>query len=90
MQNTSEVVWLGFAPMEFLGRQWRKPADHEQYLSTVYGDWRTPIPTTRRTIERRRPDSVDRVVRRPRWRRRMKAIALAAGIGGRMGPPTDP
>jgi hypothetical protein len=30
--------------MDFLGRIWRKPADHEAFLSAEYGDWRTPDP----------------------------------------------
>ncbi|MGH9598848.1 MAG: glycosyltransferase family 4 protein, partial [Terracidiphilus sp.] len=31
-------------PMEFLGRSWLKPADHESFLVAEYGDWRTPRP----------------------------------------------
>jgi hypothetical protein len=31
-------------PIEFLGRRWLKPADHERELEAVYGDWRTPDP----------------------------------------------
>ena len=27
---------------QFLGRTWRKVADHERELSILYGDWRTP------------------------------------------------
>jgi hypothetical protein len=32
------------SPMQFLGRTWLKPADHEGHLTSVYGDWRTPRP----------------------------------------------
>lgn len=27
---------------EFHGRTWQKPANHEQYLTTMYNDWKTP------------------------------------------------
>jgi hypothetical protein len=37
-----QVPAFHLAPMEFLGRTWRKPDDHVAYLSAVYGDWRTP------------------------------------------------
>jgi len=30
--------------MEFLERTWLKPADHEVFLTAIYGDWRTPNP----------------------------------------------
>jgi phosphorylcholine metabolism protein LicD len=43
-QYVSEVPADELAPMPFLGREWRKPADHERYLTAVYGDWRTPRP----------------------------------------------
>ncbi len=33
-----------FSHMQFLKRTWRKPADHETFLTAVYGDWRTPNP----------------------------------------------
>jgi len=32
-------------PFEFLGRKWMKPRDHELWLRTCYGDWRTPDPS---------------------------------------------
>ena len=37
-----QVPAFGLSPMEFWGRTWRKPDDHDAYLSAVYGDWRTP------------------------------------------------
>jgi hypothetical protein len=36
------VPSFGLAPMEFLGRTWQKPDDHDTYLTAVYGNWRTP------------------------------------------------
>ncbi|OAD22849.1 LicD-like protein [Candidatus Thiomargarita nelsonii] len=39
------VPWDGeVATMEFIGRTWLKPADHETFLTAIYGDWRTPNP----------------------------------------------
>jgi hypothetical protein len=37
-----QVPAFDLAPMEFLGRTWRKPDDHAAYLNAVYGDWKTP------------------------------------------------
>ncbi len=34
----------GLAPMAFLGRTWQKPADHDAYLTAVYGNWKVPDP----------------------------------------------
>ncbi len=31
-------------PFQFLGRSWLKPKDHEEFLTSTYGDWRTPDP----------------------------------------------
>jgi hypothetical protein len=33
------------ATMDFLGRPWMKPLDHDLALRTSYGDWRTPDPS---------------------------------------------
>jgi hypothetical protein len=44
IQYLTETRETEFIPFDFLGRQWRKPADHEAYLTAVYGDWRTPNP----------------------------------------------
>jgi hypothetical protein len=30
--------------IELYGRRWLKPANHEDYLKSLYGDWRTPDP----------------------------------------------
>jgi hypothetical protein len=32
-------------PVDFIGRTWLKPADHEAELELVYGSWRIPDPT---------------------------------------------
>lgn len=32
-------------PIQFLGRTWLKPLDHEKELQVMYGDWRTPDPS---------------------------------------------
>jgi hypothetical protein len=37
-----QVPTFDLAPMEFLGRTWLKPDDHDVYLRAVYGDWMTP------------------------------------------------
>lgn len=44
VEFTSRVPAQPLAPMEFLGRTWLKPANHERYLAAVYGDWRVPRP----------------------------------------------
>lgn len=44
IQLTSELPRYDLGPMEFLGRVWRKPEDHESFLAAEYGDWRTPNP----------------------------------------------
>ncbi len=33
--------------IELYEREWLKPADHELYLTSMYGDWRTPNPKYR-------------------------------------------
>jgi len=45
IQLTARLPRQPLAPFEFLGRKWLKPVDHEQELSMVYGDWRTPDPS---------------------------------------------
>ena len=44
MQVTSQSAEYELAPMEFLGRTWLKPDDHDQYLQSIYGDWMEPNP----------------------------------------------
>ena len=44
MQLTCETPGCELAECEFLGRTWMKPADHEGYLTSLYGDWKTPDP----------------------------------------------
>jgi hypothetical protein len=43
-EYASRVPAQELVPFEFLQRTWLKPADHDLYLTTVYGDWRTPRP----------------------------------------------
>jgi hypothetical protein len=40
----AEVPAHGVATVSFLDRAWRKPADHDAYLTAVYGNWRVPNP----------------------------------------------
>jgi phosphorylcholine metabolism protein LicD len=40
----SQVAAYDLAPVEFLGRTWQKPADHEAYLDAIYGNWTEPNP----------------------------------------------
>jgi phosphorylcholine metabolism protein LicD len=44
VEIVSQVPAYSLAPMEFLGRSWQKPADHEAYLDAVYGNWTEPNP----------------------------------------------
>jgi hypothetical protein len=44
-QLTARLPRQRLAPFDFLGRNWLKPVDHEQELSMMYGDWRTPDPS---------------------------------------------
>lgn len=39
-----EVPRYGLSPMEFLGRTWLKPDDHESFLTAEYGNWRVANP----------------------------------------------
>lgn len=39
-----EIPAQPLEPVEFLGRTWLKPTDHEAELEAIYGDWRTPNP----------------------------------------------
>jgi hypothetical protein len=55
----NEVPLHGLKPFEMADRRWLKPDDHETYLTSLYGDWRTPNPgyhyvTDSRAIIRRR------------------------------------
>ena len=47
VELTGVVPFTGEVVMEFLGRRWRVPADHDAFLAACYGDWRTPIPKDR-------------------------------------------
>ncbi len=44
IEMVAELPRYDLGPFEFLGREWRKPADHESFLAAEYGDWRTPRP----------------------------------------------
>lgn len=44
IQLVSLIPRYGLAAMEFLGRSWLKPDDHEAFLTAEYGDWRKPNP----------------------------------------------
>jgi hypothetical protein len=39
IETVSQVPAFDLAPLEFLGRTWRKPADHDAYLRAIYGNW---------------------------------------------------
>lgn len=38
----SAIARQPLVPFDFVGRTWRKPADHEQELAAMYGEWRVP------------------------------------------------
>ena len=40
----NEVPNHGLSELEFFGCRWMKPDDHETYLESLFGDWRTPNP----------------------------------------------
>jgi hypothetical protein len=40
-----ELPYQAREQFPFLGRTWRKVADHEAELTAIYGDWRTPDPS---------------------------------------------
>ena len=40
--EAAELPRQELVPFEFLGRTWRKAADHDAELTAQYGDWRTP------------------------------------------------
>lgn len=44
IEIVSEVPTFSLAPIEFLGRTWQKPADHDRFLTAVYGNWHEPRP----------------------------------------------
>ncbi len=46
---------------EFLDRVWLKPADHDSYLTVIYGDWRTP----KRNYDYTEDDQ--NIIERSRW-----------------------
>jgi phosphorylcholine metabolism protein LicD len=41
-QFFNETPAYELEPFKFYDRDWLKPDDHEQYLESVYGDWKTP------------------------------------------------
>jgi hypothetical protein len=59
IEMIGEIPAQPLEPVEFLGRTWLKPADHEAELEAIYGDWRTPDPEWSflddRAIVERRP-----------------------------------
>jgi hypothetical protein len=44
IEMISQFPHYGLAPMDFLGRAWLKPEDHEEFLTAEYGDWRSRRP----------------------------------------------
>jgi hypothetical protein len=44
LEMLGRLPWDGVEPLNFLGRTWLKPRDHEAHLAAMYGDWRTPEP----------------------------------------------
>jgi hypothetical protein len=42
VEMVCQVPRFELAPMEFLGRTWQKPDDHDAHLTAMYGDWKTP------------------------------------------------
>ena len=38
----AEIQRQPFVPFDLAGRTWLKPADHEQELAAMYGEWRVP------------------------------------------------
>lgn len=46
-ESIFETPGCGLDEFEFYGRTWQKPANHEQYLTAMYGDWKTPDKTYR-------------------------------------------
>jgi hypothetical protein len=42
LQVTFERPQLPLEEVEFFGRRWMKPTDHDRALTALYGDWRTP------------------------------------------------
>lgn len=56
----NEAPLHGLSTCQILGLSWQKPDDHESYLETLYGDWRTPNPdyyyvNDSQAVIRRRP-----------------------------------
>ncbi|MDQ6734015.1 MAG: hypothetical protein M3Z35_07840 [Nitrospirota bacterium] len=45
LQTTNLIRAHGLEIIDFLGRRWLKPADHDSYLTDLYGDWRKPDPS---------------------------------------------
>jgi len=43
-QITCSVPWNGLTRRRFLGRSWWMPTDFDAFLTSIYGDWRTPNP----------------------------------------------
>jgi hypothetical protein len=43
-QALASIADQALVPFEFVGRMWRKHADHDAELTAMYGDWRTPDP----------------------------------------------
>jgi hypothetical protein len=43
-QFLNQVPDYELSPFMFYDREWLKPADHEQYLESLYGNWREPCP----------------------------------------------
>jgi hypothetical protein len=58
LELTNEVPWGGLVEQEVYGRSWLRPANAEEILTRIYGDWRSPNPgyvywrDCRATVER--------------------------------------
>ena len=44
LELINEVPRHGLDEIELYGRRWLKPANADEYLTTLYGNWRTPDP----------------------------------------------
>ena len=44
LEMLNETPGCDLEEFDLFGKRWLKPADHETYLSALYGDWKTPNP----------------------------------------------
>jgi hypothetical protein len=78
----AEVPAQSHVGFRFLGRDWRKVADHDLALRTIYGDWRTDRPGWRFTSDRA---IVERIPMAPLPHRWAWPDCVARGPGERDG-----